>query len=493
MRKFYFFVIAVSAFLFACSEFRDLELPKSLSVKASAKFEVPVGDATFSVREKAGVEKLTDVLLDNDAGNVSVYEYSPNGTGESANNDVLQFVFNYTLKEISLSLPDTSLIPDDPPDDFSLSLPVSNLLRSGAPFIDTIETGLNFSTLLGDLFKGDSQNLIEDIDFYGLEGYIFISKPTKNEELSKLGLEGQVYASYKDASGNSVRVDLLDSDSSDSDLNGRLNMINPSPTLDEAANDDKIIVTTEVFAESNYSKKIKDGVITGLINAHPDALSLTYSLKFATDSGSITVDKEVAEILKSGDLKISINLALVIPLQIIFNDRSDGTPDDKTIVIDDAVALFKSSDDDDEDEDEDVFNRDSADDNDKWSKYAAALKKLELDYTVANNLLIKKEDKTDLNLGIYLYSIDENGAVSSWFNQKELESESGAHILDLREESQSIFENYPFIPKVRLEIPADGSTNLIVPRTAAYGINGLFRIEFDENTPIEIWNKDDKD
>ena len=498
MKKFIFFASTLCLLLvFACSDFKDLELPESVSVKTAAKFTLPMGNGIFSMREKAGTDKFKEVLDGNISdGSLSapaVYEYSPNGSDESADNDVMQYVFDYPFKSIPLTVADTSLIPDpDTLGDLSTTIPVASF---GSGFQDSVETGFNFSTLLGDIFEGDSQNLIQNIEFYGLDGYVFISKPTNNEELNKIEIKGKIWASYTDGSGNTVDLYLLDTDSADPELNESMKMVLTSPTLKEAAsaNEDGIITTDAVFSSGNYSKKIKDGLITELVNARPDDLVIKYNLEFYTESGSVTIDKNVAEILKNENLSISINLVLLIPFNIKFNDVSDGTADDK-IVIDDLLAMFDSNDDDDDDEDEDVFKRDSAEDNEKWSKYTAAIKTIALNYTVANNLIMDS-DGSSMKLGIYLYSVDESGSVSTWFcpasgNQKELSSETGNQVFDLKDEIQSIFSNYPFIPKFRIEIPADGSEKFI-SRNAAYGMKGNFCIEFDKDIPIEIWNKND--
>ncbi|MCR4822671.1 MAG: hypothetical protein K5873_07355 [Treponema sp.] len=110
MKRFIFFLGLVSLIYFsACNDFSDLTMPESLAVKTAAVVELPLGEGSIVMREKAGASQLQDILDDNISAASTqapvVYEYYP----KDSNLEVLQYLINYPIKEVPLSIGDENL------------------------------------------------------------------------------------------------------------------------------------------------------------------------------------------------------------------------------------------------------------------------------------------------------------------------------------------------------------------------------------------------
>ena len=385
------------------------------------------------------------------------------------------------------------------------------------------DTGLNLSTLLSDVLKGENQDLIENIEFAdsddaSLSGYLFVSQPTENEVLQSLEIEGTVKATYTDKNGNAQAPLYLLGESETE--KGRMKMKNQVMTLKEAAAETEtkaanIITDSTLFAENEdhdkelFSAKIGDGKISKLINDKPDGLKISYKLGLATnDAGFIELEGDVVKALKETNSAISISVALIVPLQLKLKDVAD-IPErgnrDNTITIEDAMSLAKTEGSESK-FDKDLLDRDSAKDSEDWVKYAEALKKFELVYTVDNDILLNgdtqekdgksyKRGENPLGLRVKMYAVDAAGEKVTWFGDeendyyKELDTSDGEHTFEFtKDEAIAILKNYPFMPKFMIEIPADGSLQY-VPRDGAFAISGKVRVEFDDSVSVEVWNK----
>ena len=403
-------------------------------------------------------------------------------------------------------------------------------------FYGNEDTGLNFSTILSDIMKGDGADLIKDIKFADsvnengakVEGYLFVSKPDiKSEALKEdLAISGRIYASYTDDNGITM-PDLYFLDTSDGDEPMRMTVPIISFAQAAAENGGKLITNSDVIDRNGkgwgYSHKIKDGKISYLLNDRPDNLKISYDLTLDTGSdGVIDLDSASIEELKKTDAKISVSLALVLPLQIQLEDNYDiptsDSHDDGWIRIRDVLSLAKDAEDR-ADSNKDLFDRDEAKDTD-FAKYADGLKTSYLSYHIDNNLILNEKEYTDkeskihkadedLNVKLYLYTVEADGTTPKEIfdpiegetdpykkNRKELYISDGAQTLTLsKSEITRILskDGYPFIPKIcaEIEVPSDGTTSQIqyIPRNGGFAVNGTFHLEFDENIPVEVWSK----
>lgn len=396
-------------------------------------------------------------------------------------------------------------------------------------FSGSEETGINFSTILSDVMKGDSENLIKDIKFAdsetaSLEGYLYVSKPIEDDVLDNLTISGKVSASYKDKDGNAKNKYLLGSDSTD----GKMSMIKPVITFEEAAVDG-VITNSKVISAECWSYDINEpetegeerkDLIRDLINDLPDDLTFSYNLGLDSTAGELDLDGDTIQLLKTTDAKISVSLALVLPLQITLHDEYDipdsgssGTSTDGVITIKDVLSLAKTEEEQ-KDSYKDLLDRSEAEDTD-FLKYADALKSAYISYNVANELIKNLEEYTDagnvvhpkgedLELKLTLYTVNEYGAATQIFDEnedgaceKEISVADGLQRLELsKNEVKKLLskDGYPFIPKIRAEITvpkdANGDSQIqYIPRNGEFAVSGTLHIEFDENIPVEVWSK----
>lgn len=414
-------------------------------------------------------------------------------------------------------------------------------LEDLANFSGNEDTGLNFSTLLSDIMKGDGKDLIKDIQFADstlddgakVEGYLFVSKPDiKSEALQDLEIVGKIHASCTNEAGTAYPdLYFLGDEGEEPEKNGSMEMRVPiiSFALAAAKNQGKIITDPDVIRQNDegrgYSHQIPPGIITQLLNYRPDNLKISYDLHLDAEKskGVIDLDGDAIEELKKTDAKISVSLALVLPLQIQLEDNYDiPTTDsfnDGWIKIKDVISLTK-----DEDErgdlNKDLFDRSEAKDTDFY-KYAEGLKTSYIAYHINNNLILNEKEyedpsgtthkaDEDLNVKLYLYTVEADGTtIKPVFDpneeetdpykkyRKELKISDGMQSLNLSKNEISRIlskDGYPFIPKIcaEIEIPKDGdgkSQLQYIPRDGYFSVKGTVHLEFDEDIPVEVWSK----
>ncbi len=411
-------------------------------------------------------------------------------------------------------------------------------------FEETIDTGLNMATLLSDVMKGDSKNLIDDIKFSGIEGYIFITQPTNNAKLQGISVAGTVEAIYKkdgttksifivenaSAPGTKATMNMKKTQEITALVDGTQKTV--QSVFSALAGDSNVIMTDKLFIHEDddcsgsshlHSFKVADGTFDELINDCPEDLTIHYDMGLTVPGGEITLeDADLSEL--SSDASVSVSLALVVPLTINLEDNADipyETPStDGVITINDVMSLAKSKED--TDPDKDLFDRDSEKDTD-FLKYAKGLKSAYMSYTVANNLVMNvapytdSDDKEhqageDLDLKLTLYTLDLNGDPKDIFDpdpdtgkcEKTVPVADGIQTLALSpSEIQKILSKggYPFIPKIRAEIKVPKgkkdpgiddsleSKPQYIPRDGAFALTGTLHLEFDENIPVEVWSK----
>ncbi|WP_296328651.1 hypothetical protein [uncultured Treponema sp.] len=413
-------------------------------------------------------------------------------------------------------------------------------LEDLANFSGNEDTGLNFSTLLSDIMKGDGKDLIKDIKFADstlddgskVEGYLFVSKPDiKSEALQDLEIVGKIHASYTDEKGTAYQdLYFLGDEGEEPEKNGSMEMRIPIISFAQAAakNLGKLITDPDVIRRNDegrgYSHKIPDGKISKLLNDRPDNLKISYDLHLdpKKSKGVINLDGDAIEELKKTDAKISVSLALVLPLQIQLEDNydiptTDSSPDG-WIKIKDVISLTKDADER-ADLNKDLFDRSEAKDTDFY-KYAEGLKASYIAYHINNNLILNEKEyedpsgtthkaDEDLNVKLYLYTVETDGTtIKPVFDpneeetdpykkyRKELKISDGMQSLNLsKNEISKILskEGYPFIPKIcaEIEVPTDGTNSQVqyIPRNGGFDISGTVHLEFDENIPVEVWSK----
>lgn len=330
-----------------------------------------------------------------------------------------------------------------------------------------IDTGLNLSTLLSDLLEGEETGLINNFKFSGIRGFVYLMQSTENEVLKGLNMHGYISASYK---GSSEPLYITGSAEEDA----QLTMKSSKKTIASFADENYMITSDEPF-ESLYSVKVNDGVMDQLLNEHPDGLVFSY--KFAVGGGEtgteITLNQSDFELLKSSSA-LSVSLAIIIPLQFILDDVTDGDSSDKTIFVDDVLALVGTN------FDEDMFNREGPTEGDDWLEYTPFIEYAMMEYELENRTPLDKLKVT---------FFDENSDIT-----KSLDTSSGKHELKFtNEEAERICKTYPFTPKIKVEIgDADGVTPKIFRRNASLRFGAILEVQ-GSGKSIKVWEKDKKD
>ncbi|WP_407428986.1 hypothetical protein [Treponema sp.] len=336
-----------------------------------------------------------------------------------------------------------------------------------------IDTGLSFSSLLNDIADSDDSeisNLLKNIEFSGIEGYIFMTYPVENSAIEDLSFNAGVTASYDGGSQT-----LLSSDT--------IKMKQTTEDLSSLADSNYMISTDKMFAshdndaDNYYSAELTN--VTELLNDLPDNLKIAYNLTLSGSAGEITLEGDALDALTSGSTSISVNIALILPLKIKLNDTYDipsaSRLDDSYITINDVLSLAGHE------IDEDLLKRDSADDKSKFKKYTDLIESVSVVYTVKNDTGLK------LSAVFYDDQVFTDSDFSSDSCKKLTVSGSQETLTFTGEEIASLFDNYPFCPKIKIAIEADGS-EIKVPRSAEFGLANC-RLIIKTNGTVDVWEK----
>ena len=332
-------------------------------------------------------------------------------------------------------------------------------------FNDTIDTGIKFSEMLSSFFENNTE-LINNVKFSGIAGYLFIQESLGSEALRQFSPA----VSIKTKSGEDSGVELIDAGGGVQIKSLRDEGICSLASLA----DSNRMITTRWTDNANpiFSAKTGDGVLDDIINAHPDDLSFDYSVSLATGAEKLTLTGGDIESLKNG-ASIDIRLAIVLPFNIILADESDENRDDGIITIEDILDLFGNS------FDDDLLDRDDDWDSDDFTKYVDAVESLTFNYVLVNTTPLK---------AMKLTFCDEDKVLGEG---KALKTEPGPGTIEFTpDEITKILESQSFIPKAKMEIEgADGTTIYSFPRNSAFGLKGTISLKM--NGAVEIWNKDD--
>ena len=123
-RRLFFSAFAGAAALsfFSCDDLRSLEVPEKISVTTNATYKFPLGNGDILIKDKISAAELRKTFnenLDEDAAEVKVYDYNPDGNED----DVLQYLIKYPIQEIPLGISADGSNEIE----FSSRIPISNL------------------------------------------------------------------------------------------------------------------------------------------------------------------------------------------------------------------------------------------------------------------------------------------------------------------------------------------------------------------------------
>lgn len=343
-----------------------------------------------------------------------------------------------------------------------------------------VDTGLNFSNLLKDNL-GDASDLIKNIKFSGVEGYVFAIQPGievfNGVKYSNCKLEA-VYET-DGISKTSVLVNV------NGNGNGGLSLKETKIDLDALADENYMITDKSILSPENYSVKTEDSAVCNLLNDMPDSLKIKYELSgFSNATNELELTGEDFE--KLTELKsVQIFILLKVPLQFTLTDKFDFPLDshvaDDYVTVSDVRSLINTinGNGDTFNETEDLLKRDSEEDFKDVKKYFDLVDSVSIYYKATNStkLEISGSIKDDSNL----------------IEEKTLSFEPSAEFKKLEltgEEIKNVFDHYPFTPKIPVKIKADGQLRQI-PRNAEFGMSGYVQIKLSGQ--VEIWNKNEKE
>lgn len=348
-------------------------------------------------------------------------------------------------------------------------------LSEASDLTGEVDTGLNFSNLLKDNL-GDASDLIKNIQFSGVEGYVFAIQP---------GID--VFNGVKYSNCKLEAVYETDGIRKTSELvNGSLGLKETKIDLDALADENYMITDSSILSpeNENYSVKTEDSAVCNLLNDMPDSLKIKYELSgFSNATNELELTGEDFE--KLTELKsVQIFILLKVPLQFTLTDKFDFPLDspheDDYVTVSDVRSLINTinGNGDTFDETEDLLKRDSEEDFKDVKKYFDLVDSVSIYYKATNStqLEISGSIKDDSNL-----------------EEKTLSFEPGAEFKKLEltgEEIKNVFDHYPFTPKIPVKIKADGQLRQI-PRNAEFGMSGYVQIKLSGQ--VEIWNKNEKE
>lgn len=353
-------------------------------------------------------------------------------------------------------------------------------LSEASDLTGEVDTGLNFSNLLKDNL-GDASDLIKNIQFSGVEGYVFAIQPGievfNGVKYSNCKLEA-VYET-DGISKTSVLVNV------NGNGNGGLSLKETKIDLDALADENYMITDKSILSPENYSVKTEDSAVCNLLNDMPDSLKIKYKLSgFSNATNELELTGEDFE--KLTELKsVQIFILLKVPLQFTLTDKFDFPLDshvaDDYVTVSDVRSLINTinGNGDTFNETEDLLKRDSEEDFKDVKKYFDLVDSVSIYYKATNStkLEISGSIKDDSNL----------------IEEKTLSFEPGAEFKKLEltgEEIKNVFDHYPFTPKIPVKIKADGQLRQI-PRNAEFGMSGYVQIKLSGQ--VEIWNKNEKE
>lgn len=349
-------------------------------------------------------------------------------------------------------------------------------LSEASDLTGEVDTGLNFSNLLKDNL-GDASDLIKNIQFSGVEGYVFAIQP---------GIDVFNGVNYSNCKLEAVYE--TDGIPKTSELvNSSLGLKETKIDLDALADENYMITDSSILSpeNENYSVKTKDSAVCDLLNDMPDSLKIKYELSgFSNATNELELTGDDFE--KLTELKsVQIFILLKVPLQFKLTDKFDFPLDshvaDDYVTVSDVRSLINAinGNGDTFDETEDLLKRDSEEDFKDVKKYFDLVDSVSIYYKATNStqLEISGSIKDDSNL----------------IEEKTLSFEPSAEFKKLEltgEEIKNVFDNYPFTPKIPVKIKADGQLRQI-PRNAEFGMSGYVQIKLSGQ--VEIWNKNEKE
>ncbi|MGI5070603.1 hypothetical protein HRO26_05595 [Treponema pectinovorum] len=345
---------------------------------------------------------------------------------------------------------------------------IEGTFESGFSLNSLLKTGISDNAIINDL--------LSNVEFSPstLSGYLFITKPKMNNQ------DGEdFFKSFDKLTGNVKGIYGSHEDYifPSSGTSGNLKFAKNVKTFAELADSEKVIRDISPAFENATdmeSRKIKGETLLAMINSKDD-FSLKYNLGIQTsETGSTVIRKADVESLKNlgQDTSIKVSIAMIFALKLNVTNA---------IRIDDTFSAFGLE------LKDDLLGRNDENDVSDFKEFADLVKEVKLKYLFKNN--------SGFNVSAYLTAADKDGNIylgqsgTEYTKKLEIKSnstsnwENDSRSINLsHSEIESLFNNYPFIPKVTLEIKPG---EIKIPRNASFGARAVLTAVTDGK--YKIW------
>ncbi|MBR4449374.1 MAG: hypothetical protein IKS30_04150 [Treponema sp.] len=335
----------------------------------------------------------------------------------------------------------------------------------------SFDASFNLKDTINGYFKEDENNIANKIQFNGIEGYLFVTRPVfeATEEVPTdpladlLSFNGKVNAVYSQTDENDVTTNqtvyLIGSATQDAELRLAESELDLSTLADEngTISDAGDIIFPDLGAENVndddfiYSARLSADALSKMFNAEAETCSMNYNLALNSGSGQkLTLTKQQVDTLRTeGSCSLNLTICMRLPLQLEITEN---------IEIEDVLALGGQK------IENDVLGRDGPTESDSnFKKYSDLIETITLNYfikttTGLNMTANLTDDASGINKSI-VFGGSEKAEQAFAFSSTELDR---------------ILDSYPFTPKVGLNIK-QGTVR--IPRSSYLRFMGYVTVE----------------
>ena len=335
----------------------------------------------------------------------------------------------------------------------------------------SFDASFNLKDTINGYFKEDENNIVNKIQFNGIEGYLFVTRPVfeATEEVPTdpladlLSFSGTVKAVYSQTDENDVTRDqtvyLIGSETQDATLALVKSELDLSSLADEngTINDAGNIIFPDLGAENVndddyiYSARVSADALSKMFNAEAETCSMNYNLALNSDSGQkLTLTKQQVDTLRTeGSCSLNLTICMRLPLQLLITED---------IEIEDVLALGGQK------IENDVLGRDGPTESDSnFKKYSDLIETITLNYFIKTTTGLDmtanlSDDASGINKSI-VFGGSEKAEQAFAFSSTELDR---------------ILDSYPFTPKVGLKIKKG---TVRIPRSSYLRFMGYVTVE----------------
>lgn len=337
-----------------------------------------------------------------------------------------------------------------------------------------------YSVVLNTNSVNLSGNTVAGLDIGNILGHSVNSEEVVNDILNKVkfkseALEGKIYVLRPDLPGMEEFDGLTgwsklkyggksDYIFPESGSSGTIEFLTARKSLADIADENNVIYEQD-FRGIPASADLKASALVDMFNDKPEKEELEYEMTISSrGKEEIVIKKDDLEKLKEADKTTSITISMAMILSLELNISDD-------IVINDTFGVFGAG------IEDDLLGRSKAGEKSDYEEYTKLIKGIYLDYIVDNQ-------NTGLNIKTSFSARDES---DTEYLYKEMIMGKNDRLLFNSNDIQSMFDNYPFIPKVGVTFEKGDVT---VRSTAAIRIKAALTAETDGN--YAIWEKGGK-